>query len=86
MAIAESTCKKCGRGKYQDQEGQDSEDDCKECPKGRFGLKLGLVLKRNDGTAMELSKKEETWCMGCGAGKYLDEKGMTEASNCKVCL
>ena len=86
MAIAESTCKKCGRGKYQAQEGQYSEDDCKECPKGRFGLKLGLVLKRNDGTAMELSKKEETWCMGCGAGKYLDEKGMTEASNCKVCL
>ena len=47
---------------------------CKSCAKGRWSLASGL-----DGSS-------GTPCIGCSTGKYNDEVGSDESSDCKPCV
>jgi hypothetical protein len=61
----------CPTGKYSDQEGAISPDDCVFCPEGKFGEVEGLTTRECSGS--------------CPAGKYSSQQGLNDDTFCVTC-
>lgn len=79
-----SQCKKCPKGQYQDQSGQ---EECKQCPDGKSTVsdeqsnELSCLVLCTKGEFFDPNKKE---CNACPYGKYQEVDNHFQ-ENCKTC-
>ena len=80
----EDSCTNCPKGEYQDETGKSS---CKDCPSGNSnGMEGARNTAECDRSSCPTGKYGlEPPCQDCPQGKYLDEAGQTEQSDCKAC-
>eukprot|EP00946_MAST-07B_sp_MAST-7B-sp1_P000701 g701.t1 len=73
---ADTFCKACGVGKYNELEGMAAEtDSCKKCPEGKYSDILPLLT----------DPVLEDECKKCPGGYFLDSKGHDDISDCIAC-
>ena len=71
-------CESCPPGKYNDEIGKMSVDDCKDCKKGQYG--------GEEYTGHTFAPRTNLVdCLYCSAGKYNDVLGAWTETSCKVC-
>ena len=74
-----TACTKCSPGSFQDKAGQ---DECKECPAGRYSNTSGVSVCTKCGKGKYQKNEGATSCINCPTGQYTETTGSTTCKGC----
>jgi len=77
---ADSSCKLCPAGKYQDEYGK---SNCKDCPVGMYSAEEGYAACINCANGRAQALRGQTTCVECEAGRHTETE---RAALCSGCL